>query len=107
MYSAFGVDHGEFAKADNKVHQSSPGRKALAVLAPDVHPLVAGKKGKKLRAFGNELGGAAAGHFAGRVIGAATHNATAMEVGGLAGAGGGALMGLHRNERKGYLKDEN
>jgi hypothetical protein len=112
--SAFGVDHGsEIAKAavDPKTGKKpSAGRRVLAS-APytnAVHPFVAGKKGKKLRSAGNQIGGIAVGGLAGGLAGSALArgNPVGGAVGSLGGSIAGGQVGLNRNQRKGYLKRE-
>lgn len=103
--SAFGVDHGDFAKADKQ----SGGRRILTSAFPGYHAGIAGKKGKKLRAVGNELGGGVAGGAAGQLAGlAASRGRSTALAGGLSMAGAitGSQMGGNRNQRKGYLKSE-
>ena len=121
--SAFGVDHGLVEKFDygsNK--EPSGGRKVAAGAFGGWHGAVAGKKGKKLRAAGNQagmtVGGSLAGGLGGAALGAApgliARKPGAAQVGALAGqltgGIGGALYGgqkgLARNTRKGYLKKE-
>jgi len=62
MQSAFGVDHGEFSKGYYKdmrdEKHATHGRLAAGALLPGYHGAVAGKRGKKLRAAGSEVGGA-------------------------------------------------
>lgn len=123
MFSAFGVDHGgEFAKADDKYggHGApSGGRRALAYYGGPIHPAVAGKKGKKLRATGNTyggaVGGAVGGQVAGGVAGAGLRVATrgraggplaGKAIGGITGGVTGSQLGVNRNQRKGYYKPE-
>jgi len=99
--SAFGVEHGDFAKAytdPDTGKKASVGRRVTAGVFPAIHPLVAGKKGKKLRAFGNEAGSGIAGGFVGSAIGG--------PVVGLAAQGAATQLGVNRNQRKGYLKRE-
>jgi len=87
----------------------SPDRRMAAgaanYLLPGSHGAVAGRRGKKLRAFGNEGGGQVLGALAGGGAGAAIGGRFAAPV-GLAGAVTGGQMGLNRNQRKGYLKPE-
>lgn len=65
MESAFGVDHGEIAKGYYKdmkdEKHASHGRLATGALLPGFHGAVAGKRGKKLRSAGSELGGSLIG----------------------------------------------
>ncbi len=115
--SAFGVDHGVVSKASGPADpktgkQASTGRRVLASSPFGVslaHPLVAGKKGKKGRAFGNQVGGSILGGVGGAAVGAALtrgRSASAIRGGTLGGTIGGQQMGLNRNQRKGYLKPE-
>lgn len=105
--SFWGVDHGdEIAKSkDNK---SSFGRNALAATVPGAHAAVAGKKGKKLRAFGNaqagSLGGVVGGSLAGAAVGRG--NPTLATLGAYGGAAAGGVAGMKRAQRKGYLKPD-
>ena len=117
--SAFGIDHGEsFSKAKdpNTGKRPSGGRRALAAYNPGLHSIVAGRKGKKTRAVGNEYGGALLGSAGGAGIGGgigalATRGKgpgalIGAATGSLAGSIGGSQVGLNRNQRKGYLKPE-
>lgn len=111
--SAFGVDHGGISKAENKSSGNpSVGRMAAGGLLYPFHAAVTGRKGKKLRAVGNQAGGAALGTLPGAALmgaGLATKK-PGMVFGGryLGGAGGvaGAVAGTRRANRKGYLKSE-
>lgn len=122
MKSYWGVEHGEeISKFENK--KSSDSRKLFTVgtnallgsPGAGIHGAVAGKKGKKLRAAGNQfgasaLGGAGGGAAGGLTAGLLTRGrsqaaaSTGGVVGGFLGSSFGALGGLARNERKGYLK---
>lgn len=114
--SAWGVEHGEdIAKAWDKTsgEKQSMTRAAVAGLAmPGLHGAMAGRKGKKLRSFGSELGGAtvgaAGGRVAGMAAGALTRSPEAVKAGGVWGsaAGGtvGTALGARHNYRRGYLK---
>jgi hypothetical protein len=97
-------------KADRE--RASTGRLALGTAFPGYHGAVAGRKGRKLRAAGNEYGGAAAGaapgygvmaaglkRGSGRTV-AAGYGAT------LAGSVAGANAGTRRAQRKGHYKVE-
>lgn len=118
MRSAFGIEHGEFSKAYDKYGgqgKPSAGRRVSASLFGGYHPLVAGKKGKKARAWANQgsrsIGGAAAGGAAGAGIGAlASKSPVGRVAGGIAGSviGGeaGTQRGVTINQRKGYYKKE-
>ena len=117
--SAFGIDHGVVSKLDyGEGKKPSGGRKVLAS-APYtsvVHPFVAGKKGKKARSAGNQIGMGAAGGLGGSLAGQAVgaiasrgNRGATMGAGIVGGAGGGiygSQRGLARNTRKGYLKKE-
>jgi hypothetical protein len=111
--SAFGVDHGGISKADKKSSGNpSVGRMAAGGLLYPFHAAAAGRKGKKLRAVGNQVGGAALGALPGAALmgaGVATKK-PGMVFGGhyLGGAGGvaGAVAGTRRANRKGYFKPE-
>lgn len=85
------------------------GRYAAGYAFNPVHGLVAGKKGHKLRAAGNELGGATLGSIAGSAAGAALtrgKSAPAIQAGGAAGAIGGVLGGVKRAQSKGHYKPQ-
>jgi len=92
MYSAFGVDHGyqvSKAKEDwTTSSNASGGRYATGMLFPGPHGLIAGKKGKKLKAAGHELGPAMAG------------GTVAPGIGNYVGAG----LGINAAQNKGYYK---
>jgi hypothetical protein len=98
MISAFGVEHGEIYKLDVKrgikdigdEKYASHGRYAAGTVFSGPHGLVAGKKGKKLKAAGHEFGGALAG------------NVILPGVGGYAGG----LTGTHLAAKKGYYKKQ-
>jgi hypothetical protein len=117
LISYWGVDHGdEISKADkyNGHGKPSAGRRTMAYVGQPFHGAVAGKRGKKLRATGNEYGGFALGSVGGSTLGATLGAATgkpaiagaASTIGGLAGGIAGNQAGLNRNQRKGYLKKE-
>lgn len=118
MKSAFGIDHGEFAKAYSKYgteKKPSAGRRTTAALAPGLHPLIAGKKGKKGRAWGNVATRGVGGSIAGSAVGAgagalATRNPVGIAAGGALGSFSGLHAGVQRgvtvNQRKGYYKKE-
>lgn len=76
--------------------QGSGGRDVAAAVVPGWHGAVAGKKGKKLRAFGNETAGALLGGAAGNIIGGPVGAGVGTMVGGFAGG--------RRNQQKGHLK---
>ena len=111
--SAFGVEH-EFSKEarDPKTKKEpTAGRRVLASapITAGFHPIVAGKKGKKLRATGNQWGGSILGSAAGQIGGAVAtrgRSVTASSLGGVGGMVAGQQAGLNRNQRKGYLKPQ-
>jgi hypothetical protein len=111
--SAFGVEHEISKSAVDPTTGKSPslGRRALASTpyASVAHPFVAGKKGKKLRAAGNQIGGGIGlGTAAGIAAGVATRGRSkgAVTAASMGGAFGGQQLGLNRNQRKGYLKPQ-
>lgn len=117
MYSAFGIDHGEVSKANDKWGgHGAPtgGRRAVAYLGGPIHSAVAGQKGKKLRATGNAYGGAVGGALSGGAAGAgfglATRRPAGVQAGRALGTLGGAVtgstLGVNRNQRKGYYKPQ-
>lgn len=121
MISAFGVDHGAtFSKADSstapvpqKNGTPSGGRYAAGYMFGPFHGAVAGRKGKKLRAAGSQLGyslgGTAAGTALGGAISGAAHGKAGLAAGsliGTAGAVGGSMYGTRRNQRLGRYKPE-
>lgn len=114
MISYWGIDHGdEVSKAQQQPQKASSGRLAAGVagnyFTPGIHGAVAGRKGKKLRSFGNEALGTIGGGFAGGFIGGATaklHGGRLMKPLGIGGTAGGAIAGTSRNQKKGYLKPE-
>lgn len=119
--SAFGIEHGDVSKADQP--KASGGRQAAGYFFAGTHGAVAGKKGKKLKAVGSEVGhtmagsygGAAGGAAAGAALGAAVgHGRPSAKVGAIVGytAGGigggiaGARRGVNSNQAKGRYKRE-
>lgn len=118
MISYWGIDHGEVvSKADDKFggnKKPTTGRYASAYFTGGLHGAVAGKSGKKLRATGNEVfgqsGGGYAGQLAGGVLSAASKGkikaAGAGNALGAAGGVAGSVLGVNRNQRKGYLKPQ-
>lgn len=88
--SAFGVDMGEVSKKNTNKDYASAGRHATAIAFPGAHGLVAGKKGKKLKAAGHEVAGAVVG------------GSVAPGVGGMYGT----AVGTNRAHRKGYYKPD-
>lgn len=113
MISAFGIDHGEFSKADTKSNPTG-GRYATSYLFPGVHGAVAGKKGKKLRSAGRELGGTIGGSVAGSVagglaargLGGGPKAAALGSALGTAGAIGGSAYATHSTHKAGYYKKQ-
>lgn len=101
-HSAFGVDHGEVSKAEEK--KASAGRHAAAQFFPGAHGLAAGKPGKALRAAGHELGGNLGGTLVGGAVGGLTRNPAAAGLGGIAGSTVGTSMGVSSAQRKGYYR---
>lgn len=116
--SAFGVEHGDsISKAQQK---ASTGRQALGTVFPGYHGLAAGKKGHKLRAAGNEIGGRIAGAAVGQaaaapLVAAGLGHATkpagiAALAGGTAITAGstlyGGVKGTQRAQRLGHYKPE-
>jgi len=111
--SAFGVDHGGISKADKKSSGNpSVGRMAAGGLFAPFHAAAAGRKGKKLRAVGNQAGGAVLGALPGTAVMGAGLAAKkpGMAMGGqFLGSGGavaGGVAGTRRANRKGYFKPE-
>jgi hypothetical protein len=95
--SAFGVDHGGISKSfkqtarDIKTEKhATHGRIAAGAVFPGFHAAAAGKRGKKLRAAGNEVGGAMVGGLLVPV----------------AGGPAGGILGTQRAARKGYYKKQ-
>jgi hypothetical protein len=103
--SPFGVEHVDISKAAN-TKKASPGRLATAGLFSPVHGVVAGKKGKKLRAGGNEFGGTLLGGIAGGTVAVIARKPGAFHPLSAAGGTGGAVMGAMRAQKKGYFKPE-
>lgn len=122
MLSFWGVDHGdEVSKSAglpdkyNRNGSPSAGRRVSGTVFSGYHGLGAGKKGKKIRAAGNEFGGTVAGSLAG---GAAAGLATAGRVknpkalygltfgASTGGAVAGSQLGVNRNQRRGYYKPQ-
>lgn len=123
-----GATYGKVKKSDpfeiekKKEPEATASRKALGTFAPGIHGAIAGKHGRKLKAVGNEYGGAAigtaggtvAGGLAGAALGAATRKPEAAlmagGVGSYVGGVGGSLAGSHagtkRAQRKGHYKPE-
>jgi hypothetical protein len=88
-----------FTPPQQNTAKPSAGRVATGALVPGYHSLVAGKKGYKARAFGNEFGAGMAGGMAGSAI-------AGPRLGVPAGIAGAAL-GTMRAHKKGYLKPQN
>jgi len=113
MISAFGVEHSDsISKKEEK--KASTGRQFTTWLAPGIHGGVAGKKGRKLRAAGTEIGatgvGMVGGSIAGALPGILTHNPKAATLGSSVGANvgyaGGAYGATNHNQRKGNYKKQ-
>lgn len=123
--SAFGVEHEyEVNKAAKKKKPKKPesasfGRHATTYFFPGVHGLVAGKRGRKWRSAGSEVGYQAAGTVGGAVAGAAggaaighlTHRSAmgariGANVGASAGAIGSTVHVVNRNQARGRYKPE-
>ena len=112
-YSAFGVQDDRISKADDEPRpKASAGRIATGALVPSWHGAIAGRKGHKLRAIGNEFGGGLLGGAAGRGAGALATAATRGKVkglrigGGVTGSLAGGATGTVRAQKKGHLKRE-
>lgn len=110
----FELEQTAIAKAANK-NESTTGRKVTAALFPGYHGAIAGKKGRKVKAFGNEYlraaGGGMAGQVAGAGLGAAVTRGKSQGAmlggavaGGMGGSATGAVIGNNVNQRKGHLK---
>ncbi len=120
--SAFGVEHGDSISkaAPTKQKKASAGRQALGTVLPGYHGLAAGKKGHKLRAAGNELGGRIGGALVGQaaaaplVAGGLAHATRPAGMAALAGGTGisvastlyGGVKGTQRAQRMGHYKPE-
>jgi hypothetical protein len=93
------------AKSDNP----SAGRLATSYLFPGIHGVAAGKKGKRARAAGNEVGGALGGSVAGSMAGklvARRNPVMGAVAGSYAGGIGGNAAGTTRAHRRGYYRAE-
>lgn len=115
MKDAFGVERGEVSKADTKKQPpASAGRQVTGGLLGPYHGLVAGKKGHKLRAAGNEWAGGVAGGVGGSALGAipgiiARKPGLAFagaELGATGGGIAGKVAGTRRAQRMGHYKPE-
>ncbi len=102
--SAFGIEHGDFSKANDK--SPSAGRYATGMVFPGAHGAIAGKKGKKLSAFGNETGRAFVGSAVGGSTGLILSRGKSV-LGTVGGALGGSAAGVRYNQRKGNYKPGN
>lgn len=113
MIDGFGVERLDIvSKAEQK--EASTGRLITGTVFGPYHGLAAGKKGRKLRAAGNELGGSLVGGAAGSAAGSlpgliarkpglAIHGSVAgSTVGGYAGK----WQGTKRAQRMGHYKPE-
>lgn len=84
----------------------SGGRVATGALVPGIHSVVAGKKGYKARALGNELGGNLLGGAAGGIVGGALTRGRGASAGAAVGSLAGGGLGTASAHRKGYLKKQ-
>lgn len=92
------------AKREDK---ASLGRQAAGAYFAGAHGAVAGKKGKKLRAAGNELGGAFGGGIGGGLAATALtrgKSPAASQLGTAAGSWAGGMAGVRSAHNKGYYK---
>lgn len=110
-HDAFQVDDW-VSKADYGKHKApTAGRRAAAYFANPIHPLVAGKKGRKAGAFGSAVGHTVGGGAAGGIAEGALRAATKgkVKLGGLGSTVGG-FAGLQHsvtsNTRKGRYKPQ-
>jgi len=96
-----------FELSKKKDHKSkgnpSTGRAVTSALFPGIHGAVAGRKGHKVDAAGNELVGSIAGGTVGQMA-AIPFGPAAMGVGGVAGNITGNTLGTRRANRMGYYK---
>lgn len=99
--SAFGIDHGDFSKADTQP-KASAGRYAAGTAFGAYHSAFAGKKGKKVGAVGSSLGHSIGGAALGGALGAVTHKPALAGIGGYAGN----AMAVRSNQAKGRYKPE-
>jgi hypothetical protein len=104
--SAFGVDDSRISKADEK--KATGGRIATGAIVSGWHGAAAGKKGKKLRAMGNEVGGSALGSAAGSTLGAVVSRgkSTGALAGSMIGSYAGGAGGTVRAQRMGHYKPQ-
>jgi hypothetical protein len=106
--SAFGVEHPDsIAKYD--MSKPSKGRVATGAAFPGYHGAIAGKKGKKLRAMGREMGGAYAGSLGGSLAGLAVtggRSRAASIGGGTVGGLAGAALGTASAHRMGHYQKQ-
>lgn len=107
MLSAFGVEHGEISKEffgrerkKNKQKKASLGRLTAGTLAggSGIHGAIAGKKGHKLRAMGNQIGGGLAAGLPATMV--------AGPVAGLPATLVGANIGTRRAQAMGHFKKQ-
>jgi hypothetical protein len=87
-----------------KQEKATGGRLAAGYLAPGIHGAIAGKKGSKLRAAGNELGGTVLGSTAGGLAAGVLTRGKGAAAGSAIGSGVGAVAGTARAQRKGHFK---
>jgi hypothetical protein len=101
----------DFGKAD-KQPKASGGRMASGTLFPGIHGAVAGRKGRKWHAAGNELGGRAVGitpGLAASAIAARHGSIQGLTAGNALTTGGGfagSAYGTHRAQSKGHYKSQ-
>lgn len=107
--SAFGVEDPRLVSKAKKQKPPSAGRQVAGTFIPGWHGAFAGKKGHKLRAIGNELGGGFAGSTAGTIIGRTLSRGNPT-VGAIAGdaIGGvaGTFAGTRHAQSRGHYKKE-
>lgn len=84
--------------------KASQGRLAAGWAAPGLHGAVAGKKGRKLRAAGNEIGGTVLGSAAGGLAAGVLTRGKGAAFGSAAGSGVGAVAGTARAQKQGHFK---
>jgi hypothetical protein len=111
MKDAFGI-----SKADRSQGKPTAGRRVAAQAGGVLHPVVAGREGKKIQATGNTLVGSVGGGMLGQVAGGTAGallsqgKPSAMLAGSAIGGVGGSVAGTDwaakHNNRKGYLKPQ-
>lgn len=104
MIDAFGIERPDLISKQEK--KASSGRLVLGGMFPGFHGVVAGKKGRKLRAAGNEAVGGMAGGVAGATIGgiagAATRNPRIATGASNIGTIAGSIAGTQRAQSRGH-----